>query len=170
MSRVCLRHAGTPSGVSIRPIRFREVKPTGAQVAAAVAAQAGQATRRLRRHGLQAGKVTVVYATSRFRRGPTIPPTDCELAITAAATAGPATTWPGDGRYRFARSGVVLSELTPAGTGSIPLLLAPDRPANPALMDAIDTLRARYGPDIIRLGVTALAVQRHRQRSACRHL
>ena len=148
---------------------------TRTALTAALAAQAAQAGQRLRRQGLQAGTVTVFFTTSPFRAGPPCarshtvplcPPTDCEIALTRAALEGLRTRWPGEGRFRFARSGVILRRLVPARASPAPLVPDPARPDTAALMPTLDALRSRFGPDIIR---TAAAAGDHTGIPRCAH-
>ena len=150
-----------------------------AALAAALAAQAAQAGQRLRRQGLRAGTVTVFFTTSPFRAGPPCarshtaslcPPTDCEIALTRAALHGLRTSGPGEGRFRFARSGVILRRLVPARASPAPLVPGPARPDTAALMPTLDALRTRFGPDIIRTAAAAgdhTGIPRRAHRSPC---
>ncbi len=74
--------------------------------------------------------------------------------------------WPGEGRFRFARSGVILRQLVPARASPAPLVPDPVRPDTAALMPALDALRSRFGPDIIR---TAAAAGDHTGIPCCAH-
>lgn len=136
---------------------------TRTAVAAALAAQTARAGQRLRRQGWLAGTVTVFFTTSPFRPGPAgarshtiplCPPTDCEIALTRAALRGLRTIWPGDGRCRYARAGVILRQLIPATAAPTPLALGPPPRDTAPLMPTLDALRTRFGPTIIRLAAT----------------
>ncbi len=86
--------------------------------------------------------------------GDPCPPKDCEIALTRAALHGLRTSGPGDGRIRFARTGVILRQLVPATASPAPLSLGTPIPDTAALMLTLDTLRTRFGPDAIRLAAT----------------
>jgi DNA polymerase V len=119
---------------------------------------ATMATRRLRRHRLDAALLTVTMSTSAYREQswhhthpvalspPTRQPIDI---IRAAHTALPLM---GEGRP-YNRAGILLTGLTPADAQP-PLL--PGDGADPAVADAVDQVTERFGRQAIGYGVSGL--------------
>ncbi len=133
------------------------------QVRDAVSAFAGRAARKIRDERLVSGCVQVFIRTSPFRNTapqysnsttvPLSPATAATPAILDAALRGLSAIWR-DG-YAYAKAGVILLDLIPAGT-EIRDLFTPMPPTHHApLMQAMDALNDRYGRETLHFGLAA---------------
>ncbi|WP_427454797.1 Y-family DNA polymerase [Litorimonas sp. WD9-15] len=131
-------------------------------VMAALTAHATRAAEKLRTHGLVAGSLTAFYHTSRFRtEDPTwrasrttqlLPMSQDTFDLIAAARRCAEAGWPrceGDAfanpwGFRFAKAGVMLTDLLPLADRPA-TLFHPGPERDPALMEALDVLNARFG-------------------------
>lgn len=122
----------------------------------AVAAHAARAAEKLRAEGLAAEALQVFIHTSRFRPGPAYadsltvelrPPSADSFALIAAATGAARRVWR-DG-YAFAKAGVILTGLVPAGRVQPDLLGLADRERSARLMAALDAVNAAQGRDAL---------------------
>lgn len=118
----------------------------------AVATHATRGAEKLRRHGLETGHVAVFMHTSRFEPGPAysasrtvnLPDTSADtLDLVRAAQAGARAIFR-EG-FRYAKAGIVMDDLVPAGSAPRPLFDRRDRARSDALMEAIDTINGRFG-------------------------
>lgn len=144
-----------------------------ADMSEVISVYAQTATRRLRRHRLQAGSVTVSMSTSAFRSGPdrhgtrtlALPiPTDSPVDIVRTALRAGRIAYAAG--YSYIRAMVMLTDLAP--TGSQPHLWAdPDRPDDP-IPTLIDRINHRHGPGLI--GYGAAGLRRHRPWSMRREM
>lgn len=131
---------------------------------------ATMATRRLRRHNLEAALLTVTMSTSAFREQswhhthpvPLSPPTNQPLDIIRGAhTALPLMV---DGRP-YNRAGILLTGLTPSGEQPpLPISSANSEAdataANPLIANTVDQITSRFGRAAIGYGVTGLQARR----------
>ncbi|QPC95820.1 DUF4113 domain-containing protein [Mesorhizobium sp. INR15] len=118
----------------------------------AVAAYATRAAEKLRRHGLCAVQGLVFMHTNKFN-GDTwshtgqalafLEPTDDTLELIAAATEAAASAWRSG--YRYAKAGIMLTELVPIMMVQTSLLAVIDRDERAALNIAMDAVNRRFG-------------------------
>ena len=144
-----------------------------AEMSEVISVYAQTAARRLRRHQLQAGSVTVSMSTSPFRSGPShhgtrtlaLPiPTDSPVEIVRIARRAGQIAYAAG--YSYIRAMVMLTDLAPAG--SQPHLWAdPDRPDDP-IPTLIDRINHRHGHGLI--GYGAAGLRRHRPWSMRREM
>ncbi len=140
----------------------------------AVSEFGGRAAEKLRQQQSVAGAVHVFIRTSPFRKDdrqyggsvtvPLVRPTADTAALVSSAVAGMRAIFkPG---YRYAKTGVMLVELQPAGLGQGELELGePREPGEPrsdrgGLMAAVDSVNRRYGRGAIGLASAGLAGDR----------
>ncbi len=118
----------------------------------AVAAYATRAAEKLRRHGVAAAQGYVFMHTYKFNGDPFrhvgnalsfLEATDDTHELVTAAIGAAEGAWQ-DG-FRYAKAGLVLTELVPAGSAQRRLLVGFDREKRAALMGALDALNQRYG-------------------------
>ncbi len=118
----------------------------------AVATHATRGAEKLRRNGLETGHISVFMHTSRFEAGPAcsasrtvhLPETSADtLDLVRAAQAGARAIFR-EG-FRYAKAGIVMDDLVPAGSAPRPLFEQRDRARSEALMEAIDTINGRFG-------------------------
>lgn len=118
----------------------------------AVATHATRGAEKLRRNGLETGHISVFMHTSRFEAGPAcsvsrtvhLPETSADtLDLVRAAQAGARAIFR-EG-FRYAKAGIVMDDLVPAGSAPRPLFERRDRARSEALMEAIDTINGRFG-------------------------
>ena len=132
---------------------FGQPVTTLAAMQEAVASHATRAAEKLRRHGLETSHLSVFMHTSPFneRDRPYSASTTVHLEdasndtldlMKAAQRAARAIYRDG---YRYAKAGVIMDDLIPAGSGERPLFGARDRDQSERLMTAIDTVNARFG-------------------------
>ena len=139
----------------------------------AVTEFASRAAEKLRRQGSHAAQLLVFIRTSPFRvqdkqysNSSVVPlrrPTDDTLTITQAALMGLKSIYL-DG-YRYAKAGVMLLELSPAGHMQGELDLGDPEPCETQtgqarLMQALDAVNHRYGRGTLILGSAGLARER----------
>ncbi|WP_152048770.1 DUF4113 domain-containing protein, partial [Aureimonas psammosilenae] len=132
---------------------FGEPVTTLAGMLEAVAAYATRAGEKLRRHGLETDHMAVFMHTSAFRPGDRpysgstvvhLPEASADtLDLVRAAKRGARAIWR-DG-YRYAKAGIVMTDLVPAGTAQRPLFDARDRERSDKLMTAIDAVNGKFG-------------------------
>ncbi|GGA64370.1 umuC protein [Pelagibacterium lentulum] len=119
----------------------------------AVSAHALRAAEKLRRHKLETSHLTVFMHTSPFnRRDPAhggsktvhLPEASADTfeLIEAARCGAQAIFREG---YRYAKAGVIMDDLIPAGSGIRPLFPARDRDKSERLMTALDAVNAVFG-------------------------
>jgi len=129
----------------------------------AVTAFAVRAGEKLREHNLAAGHLSVFMHTNRFNDDPRYAnagsvafavATNDSREIARAAVRIAQTIWR-DG-FRYAKAGVVLSDLVNAGKVAPDLFTASDRARSKRLMDAIDALNRRMGRETVTLAGAGL--------------
>ncbi len=119
----------------------------------AVAAYATRAAEKLRRHGLEASHLVAFMHTSPFReKDPAhsasltvhLPEASADTRdlIKAAHRAVRAIYRPG---FRYAKAGIVLDDLIPAGSAPRPLFDRRDREESERLMSVLDSVNMRFG-------------------------
>jgi len=118
----------------------------------AVATHATRGAEKLRRHGLEAGHITVFMHTSPFAEGPphsasrTVhfpePTADTIDLIRATGRAVKDIFRPG---YGYAKSGIIMEDLVEAGSSPRSLFDTRDREKSEALMQAYDAINQRFG-------------------------
>ncbi|OBQ66505.1 Y-family DNA polymerase (plasmid) [Mesorhizobium loti] len=118
----------------------------------AVAAYATRAAEKLRRHGLCAVQGVVFMHTNAFngdkwshtsKAVEFLEPTDDTQELVAAATRAAATAWR-EG-YRYAKAGIMLTELVPLTMAQTSLLATIDRAQRDRLNQALDAINLRFG-------------------------
>lgn len=121
----------------------------------AIAGFATRASEKLRADGLDAGHVSVFIQTNPHKRQDgwyanqvsiTCAPTNNSLTLIGTATRLLRTIWR-DG-YRYAKGGVMLNDLAPAGQQTSLFDKPQERSAG--LMDALDAINRRYGREAIK--------------------
>jgi DNA polymerase V len=126
-------------------VRFPEMRE-------AVAAYATRAAEKLRRHRVAAVQGYVFMHTNKFNGDPFrhvgkalsfLEATDDTHELVTAAVGAAQAAWQ-DG-FRYAKAGLVLTELMPIATVQKSLLVGFDREKRAALMEALDSLNQRYG-------------------------
>jgi DNA polymerase V len=134
-----------------------------AEMREAVTAFTFRAAEKLREHGLAASHLSVFLHTNRFNDDPRYAnagaitfavATDDSRELTHAAMAIIRSIWR-DG-FRYAKAGVVLSDLVDSGKVMPDLFTARDRTRSKRLMKAIDTLNRRMGRDTVTLASAGL--------------
>ena len=118
----------------------------------AVAAYATRAAEKLRRHGVAAVQGMVFMHTNNFNGDPPChrskalgfaEATDDTHELVAAATRAAAAAWLQG--HRYAKAGIVLTELIPVGDVQRSLLCGSDREKRMRLMGALDSVNRRFG-------------------------
>jgi DNA polymerase V len=143
-------------------------EPAG--IVEAVSEFASRAAEKLRHQDSHAGAVGVFFTTSLFRPNdrphsvnvttPLVRPSaDTRLLVLAAVEAARREFRHG---FKYAKAGVILSDLQPASQHQGELDLFAEDPASStrdraALMDAMDVLNCRFGRDSVRIGSATLA-------------
>ncbi|WP_395495558.1 Y-family DNA polymerase [Acetobacter sp. KSO5] len=121
----------------------------------AIAGFAVRASEKLRLEGMDAGHVSVFVQTNPHKRADgwyanqaaiTCAPTNNALTLVGTATRLLRAIWR-DG-FRYAKGGVLLNDLAPAGQQAS-LFAAPEE-QSPALMDAMDSINRRFGREAIK--------------------
>ncbi len=130
---------------------------------AATAFYVSRAAEKLRREGLAAGLINVFIETDRFRPEPqysnsitmeVAPKTEATPELRELAFRGLAAVFkPG---YHYKRAGVLLSDLVPAATLTLPLWGREQSERMKRLMEAVDGLNEKFGRDSVRCGMFAL--------------
>lgn len=125
----------------------------------ALTAHATRAAEKLRQHGLVAGSLTAFYHTSRFRTDKPnhrasrttrlTPMSNDTFDLVSAARRCAEAAWKGDlqlnqGKYEYAKAGVMLDDLLPIADRPM-TLFDPVETRSPELMVALDAVNGRYG-------------------------
>jgi DNA polymerase V len=121
----------------------------------ATAAYAARCAQKLRRQKSRAGALTVFVMTNPFGQGPQyhnsrtvqLPvPSNCDLELTHYASLALGTLYRED--YSYKKSGVIVTEITPATSTQLDLL---DRERRERLMATVDRLSVRMGRDTVKV-------------------
>ncbi|MFN7946538.1 MAG: Y-family DNA polymerase [Blastocatellia bacterium] len=130
---------------------------------AAVAFYVSRAAEKLRREKLAAGQLTVFIQTSSFSAEPQYnnsatleiaPKTDATPELRELAFRGLAAIFR-EG-YRYKRAGVLLNDLVPIDTLTLPLWGQEESERMKRLMTTVDELNGKFGRDAVRCGLFAL--------------
>lgn len=120
------------------------------------------ASAKLRDAGLQAARI-VVFAHGSTRRerppcwtlsSPLDPPTDDPRPMAAIARAMVRATF--RPHHVYTKTGVLLEQLSPAGSGQTSLFTVPESPKRRAVIDVMDALNARYGRGTATIGAAGI--------------
>lgn len=137
---------------------FGRLVETWAEMREALAAHAGRAAEKCRRHGLVAQGMQVFFHTHPHNGDPwhhgqrsfEIEPTADSLALIGQAVAAGRAMWRPETRY--AKCGVILLDLQPAAKASRDLLPTGDPERSEKLMLALDAVNGRFGRGTLRPG------------------
>jgi len=130
---------------------------------AAVAYYVSRAAEKLRRESLAAGMINVFIETDRFRPEPqysnsvtleVAPKTDSTPELREMAFKGLVAIFRAG--YRYKKAGVLLSDLVPADTLTLPLWDREQSERMKRMMTAVDELNGKFGRDAVRCGMFAL--------------
>ncbi len=129
----------------------------------AIAAFANRVGEKLREHGLVAGHMSVFIRTSELRPGPRyadqvsfrIEPTSDSMMLVALASRAVNRIWR-DG-YAYAKGGVMMTDLSPAGQRRGDLFPSRDPVSSAKLMTTMDSVNARFGRGALRPAATGVS-------------
>lgn len=132
------------------------------ELAQAVSTFATRAGEKLRQHGLLAGAMTVFIQTNRFIQGEFysnaatfgLEPTQDTFGLIRDALRGCRSIFrPG---YRYWKAGVMLNDLTDAGTAPVQMFPSRDPVKSAQLMAAMDGINGRFGRGMVRPAVSGV--------------
>lgn len=135
---------------------------------------ANRASQKLRNHGLVAPRMQVFIRTSPFDKGPRYSrsiscrfPEAVSDASTLIKSAGQGLDVIWRAGYRYAKAGVMLSDLQPAQTRQLSLLSDPQRERSDKLMEVMDRVNTRFGRGALRPAATGMTKGWQLKRENC---
>lgn len=153
---------------------FGQRQTDKASVREALSAFANRAGEKLRRHGLVGPRMQIFIRTSPFDKGPRysrsinyrFPEAVSDgPSLIAAARCGLDEIWR-EG-FRYAKAGVILTDLSKARARQLSLLTDPRREQRDHLLAVMDTLNSRYGRGTVRPAAAGIQTSWRLKRERC---